>query len=373
MFLAIREFAHSKMRFFMITVIFVLTAWLVFILSGLGNGLSTLAASTFKNMDADYVVFEQGSQSSMSKSLLSEQLAGQAGQLPNVKAASPMGTSMATALKGESGRNEDKVDIAIIGIIPGSFLEPRVVEGQGLSPDQPAGVIVNTTLKDKGFRLGDRFQLDGSTESLTIVGFVQDQTYNHVASVFAPLSEWRKIAFAAPGSDKGISNPVNAVMLQGKHIRPGDIEASLSRTDTVTRAAAVQGLPGYKEENGSIMMMLAFLLTISAFVLGVFFYVMTMQKSNAFGIMKAIGATNGFLGRAIVSQVFVLSLSSIVVGILLTYATAAVMPIEMPFQLNPALVILYSIILLAIALLSSLISVRKMTKIDPLQALGRVE
>lgn len=242
-----------------------------------------------------------------------------------------------------------------------------------MSPDQPAGVIVNTTLKDKGFRLGDRFQLDGSTESLTIVGFVQDQTYNHVASVFAPLSEWRKIAFAAPGSDKGISNPVNAVMLQGKHIRPGDIEASLSRTDTVTRAAAVQGLPGYKEENGSIMMMLAFLLTISAFVLGVFFYVMTMQKSNAFGIMKAIGATNGFLGRAIVSQVFVLSLSSIVVGILLTYATAAVMPIEMPFQLNPALVILYSIILLAIALLSSLISVRKMTKIDPLQALGRVE
>lgn len=102
MFLAIREFAHSKMRFFMITVIFVLTAWLVFILSGLGNGLSTLAASTFKNMDADYVVFEQGSQSSMSKSLLSEQLAGQAGQLPNVKAASPMGTSMATALKGRA-------------------------------------------------------------------------------------------------------------------------------------------------------------------------------------------------------------------------------------------------------------------------------
>ncbi|MDI4649652.1 ABC transporter permease [Cohnella hashimotonis] len=373
MFLAIREFAHSKMRFLMIAIIFVLTAWLVFILSGLGNGLSTLAASTFKNMDADYVVFEHGSQSSMSKSILSEQTTGQAGKLPNVGAASPMGISMATALTGKSDRNEDKVDIAIVGVSPGSFLEPRVVEGEGLSPDRPDGVIVNATLKDKGFRLGDRFRLDGSTESLTIVGFVQNQTYNHVASVFASLSEWRKIAFAAPGSDKGISNPVNAVMLQGKNIRPGDVDARLSGTDTVTRAAAIQGLPGYKEESGSILMMLAFLLTISAFVLGVFFYVITMQKWNAFGIMKAIGATNGFLGRAIVSQVLVLSACSVAAGIVLTYGTAAIMPKEMPFQLDPTLLVVYSILLLVIAVLSSLVSVRKMTKIDPLQALGRVE
>ncbi|WP_276356738.1 ABC transporter permease [Cohnella caldifontis] len=373
MFLALKEFAHSKMRFFMITIIFVLTAWLVFILSGLGNGLSTLAASTFQNMDADYVIFEQGSQSSMSKSLLSNQLAVKAEQLPNVTATSPMGISMTTARKGESNRNEDKVDIAIIGINPGSFLEPRFVAGHGLSPDKPDGVIVNETLQDKGFQLGDTFQLDGSMESLTIVGFVENQTYNHVASVFTSLSEWRKIAFAAPGSDKGIPDPVNAIMLQGKDIRPSDIDANLPGTDTVTRGAATQGLPGYKEENGSIIMMLAFLLTISAFVLGVFFYVITMQKTHQFGIMKAIGATNGFLGRVILSQVFVLSLSSIVVGILLTYGTAAVMPKEMPFKLSVDLVIVYSVILLVIALLSSLISVRRITKIDPLQALGRVE
>lgn len=61
MFLAMKELMHSKMRFLMIVIIFVLLAWLVFILSGLGNGLSTLATSTFKNMKADYVVFEQGS------------------------------------------------------------------------------------------------------------------------------------------------------------------------------------------------------------------------------------------------------------------------------------------------------------------------
>ncbi|OMF96895.1 FtsX-like permease family protein [Paenibacillus sp. FSL R7-0337] len=373
MFLAMKELMHSKMRFLMIIIIFVLLAWLVFILSGLGNGLSTLAASTFKTMKADYVIFEEGSQSSMSKSLLSDQLLAEVELLPNVSGAAPMGTSMATAMKANSTKNEDKLDIAIIGINPGSFLEPSVVEGQGLSAENPKGVIVNSTMKDEGYGVGDTFQLDGTTESLTIIGFVENQTYNHVTSVFTPMAEWRKIAFAAPGSDKGVAGPVNAIMLQGKDIDPGAMNSELTGTDTVTRSAAVQGMPGYKEENGTILMMLAFLLAIAAFVLGVFFYVMTMQKTNQFGIMKAIGASNRFLSKAIVSQVLVLSLTSIVVGVLLTYGTAAIMPKGMPFKLETSLVVTYSVILLVIAMLSSLVSVRKITKIDPLKALGRAE
>ncbi|WP_433618093.1 ABC transporter permease [Paenibacillus cellulositrophicus] len=373
MFLALKELRHSKTRFLMIAIIFVLISWLVFILSGLGNGLSTLAASTFKTMRADYVVFEQGSKASMSKSLLSNDLSAKLAEMPNVSAVSPMGTIMASAIKGSSKLNEDKVDIAIVGINPGSFLEPAIIEGTGLASDQMTKVIVNETMKDEGFKLGDTFQLDGSTESLTIVGFVKNQTYNHVAAVFTPIEEWRKLAFAAPGSDKGVKDPVNAMMLQGKDIDRNTINVQLSGTDTVTRAAAVQGMPGYKEENGTIMMMLAFLLAISAFIIGVFFYVFTMQKSNQFGIMKAIGAKNGFLGKAVVSQVFVLSLSSIIVGILLTYGTAAIMPKSMPFMLDTKLVLTYSIVLLVISLLSSLVSVRTISKIDPLKALGRVE
>ncbi|MFC5703044.1 ABC transporter permease [Cohnella faecalis] len=373
MFLAIKELMHNKTRFLMLAIIFVLVSWLVFILSGLGNGLASLSASTIKHMKVEYVVFEQGSQSSLSKSLLSEELVKVAAQQPNVKAAAPLGTTMATALKGQSEKDEDKLDIAIIGIAPGSFLQPKIVEGEGLSGDKPTGVLVNISMKDEGFSIGDTFKLDGSTESLTIVGYVNGETYNHVASVFTPIDEWRKIAFAAPGSDNGVAEPINAVMLQGNGIHPSDLNGKLPNTNTVNRAAAIQGMPGYKEESGSITMMLAFLLTISAFVLGVFFYVLTLQKSNQFGIMKAIGARNGFLAKAIISQVLLLSVGSILIGILLTYAAATVLPQAMPFILSTRLVVIYAIVLVIIALLSSLVSVRKITKVDPLKALGRVE
>ncbi len=373
MFLALKEMRHSKTRFVMIGIILVLISWLVFILSGLGNGLAALAAATFKNMAADYVVFEKGSKASMSKSLLSGDLTAELLEIPDVEAASPMGIIMASAVKESGGQEENKLDIALIGIEPGSFLEPAVAEGTGLDAAHPTYAIVNETLKDEGFRLGDTFALDGTTESLTIVGFVKNQTYNHVTSVFIPIETWRKLAFAAPGSDKGIKDPVNAVMLQGKDIDPNVVSERLPGTETVTRAQAVQGIAGYKEETGTVFMMLGFLFVISAFIVGVFFYVLTMQKSNQFGIMKAIGAKNGFLGKAVISQVFVLSLVSIVIGILLTYGTAAVLPKGMPFKLETGWVIAYSLVLLAIALLSSLVSVRTIVKIDPLKALGRVE
>ena len=171
----------------------------------------------------------------------------------------------------------------------------------------------------------------------------------------------------------GIDKPVNAIMLQGKKIFPEKIDQSLKGIETATKQEAINGIPGYTAENGTIMMMLAFLLTISAVVVSVFFYVITLQKSNQFGIMKAIGASNAFLGRSVVSQIFLLAATSIGLGIALTYGTAAIFPKGMPFALDPLLLITYAVALLAFSVLSSLISVRKITKIDPLQAIGRIE
>ena len=374
MYLALKELRHGKLRFLLIGVILVLISWLVFILSGLGNGLSTLSAASFKNMDADYVVFEEGSRNSMSRSTLPGDLAAKLEKEKNVEAAAPMGLALATLLRDADKNNSDtKVDISLLAVEPGSFLEPETIEGKSLSPDKPAEVIANDMLADDGYKIGDILVMEGTDETLKITGFTENQTYNHLPAVFLTMDRWRDIHYAAPGSDHGLKNPVNAIMLQGNNIEPDVLNKAHENIETATKAQAVQGMPGYKEENGTIMMMLAFLLAISAFVLAVFFYVLTLQKTNQFGILKAIGASSSFLGKTIVSQVFVLSLVSIIIGILLTYGTALVFPEGMPFELDPVMVAVYSVILLIICVLSSLLSVRKIAKIDPLKAIGRVE
>ncbi|MGM9929524.1 MAG: ABC transporter permease [Bacillus sp. (in: firmicutes)] len=373
MFLALKELKHGKLRFMMIGLILVLISWLVFILSGLGNGLSTLSAATLKNMDTDYVAYEKGSSFSFSKSLLPEEVMIPIKEDANVKAATPFGASMGSVLQEDAPADADKEDVAILGIEPGSFLEPTVIEGSQLSADDSMKVIANDTLRNAGYEVGDVLILDGSTEKMEIAGFVENETYNHVTSIFVTMDKWRAYTFAAPGSDNGIENPVNAIVLQGENINPAKLDKEISSLETATKKEAVNGMPGYTAENGTITMMLVFLLAISAFVIAVFFYVLTLQKTNQFGIMKAMGANNSFLGKAIVSQVFVLSLISIAVGIALTYGTAAILPEAMPFALDTKLMIIYAIVLLLISILSSLMSVRKIVKIDPLTAMGRVE
>jgi putative ABC transport system permease protein len=373
MFLALRELKHAKGRFAMIGCILLLISWLVFILSGLGNGLALLSAATFKNIDAEYVVFEADSRNSMMRSAISEDLIDDLIQQSNVEDAAPMGSHTAVVQNENTSSDDEKIDVSLLGVNPGTFLEPEVSEGNALIEGDNSKVLVNDTLKNNGIDIGDTLEIEGSSEVLEVVGFVKGQYFNHLPAVFTTMDKWRTIHFAAPGSDMGVSAPVNAIMLQGENIILEDVNASTEGIETATKQEAINELPGYTSTNGTIIMMLGFLLAISAFVIAVFFYVLTLQKTNQFGIMKAIGASNRFLGRAIVSQVFILASLSIGLGIVLTYGTVVTFPKEMPFSLDSTSVFIYALILLVVSVLSSLLSVRKITKIDPLKAIGRVE
>lgn len=373
MFLALKELTHAKLRYSMISTIIILIAWLVFILSGLGNGLSSLNAASIKNLDADYVVYEKGARASFSKSLLSESMKNDIEAKANIKNSAGFGASMAVISKEETDESDKKSDVAFLGVEPGSFIEPKVIEGKQLDPSITEGVLANITLKENGYDIGDEIMIDSSTIKVTIIGFVENETYNHLPSIFGTLDQWRSYQFAAPGANNGIEDVINAIVLQAPNLDAEKLDKDISGIETVTKKAAINGMPGYMEENGTIMMMLAFLIAISAFVIAVFFYVITLQKTQQFGVMKAIGASNQFIIRSIISQVFILSFFGILIGGLLTYLTALVFPENMPFNLDGKLVILYGISLLTISMLSSLVSVRQITKIDPLTALGRVE
>src|SRR5690625_1098357 len=210
MFLALKEFKHAKLRFVMIGMILVLISWLVFILSGLGNGLSSLSAATFKNMKADFVVFEDGSRHSMLRSVISEDLTDQLMEKELVNDVAPMGSQTAVLLKENATEDEEKIDVSLIGINPGTFLEPIVIEGVPLADGKHQDVIANDVLKNQGVELGSTLEIEGTDTVIKVVGFVENESFNHLPAIFMTMDAWRDIHFAAPGSDMGVSNPVNA-------------------------------------------------------------------------------------------------------------------------------------------------------------------
>lgn len=117
-------------------------------------------------------------------------------------------------------------------------------------------------------------------------------------------------------------------------------------------------------------MMVAFLFIIGAFVLAVFFYVMTLQNESVWRV-KAIGAKTSYLARTILSQVVVLTLCSLAISIGLTYGVAAILPDSMPFHLDLSLIAGCSALFIAVSVLSSLLSLYRVAKVDAVEAIGR--
>ncbi|GAA4060948.1 ABC transporter permease [Amphibacillus indicireducens] len=375
MFLARKELWFSKRRFLLIGFIIVLISWLVFVLSGLGNGLSDLGTAVIRYSDMDLAVFEEEAEFALGKSTLPGSLVDELVQLDGVEEAEGISTAFGSILQGTNPDDESsrKTSVIFIGVEPGSFLEPAVQSGEALDINQPNHVLVDSSLQNQGFSLGDTITISGVGTEFEISGFINNQTLNHVPAIYVVPDTLRAFKYLVPGSDMGIEEPVNAIFLTGKNLDSEQIAENIGGIEVANKKETLNGLPGYKAESGTINLMLWLLIFISAFIIAVFFYVLTTQKVQQFGVMKAIGASNGFVIRSVVAQVFLLSTISILVGIGLTYATTLVLPEDMPFNLLPKMVWIYSLVLLLTSLMGSLFSVRSIMKIDPVTALGRSE
>ncbi|MGG4093319.1 ABC transporter permease [Paenibacillus lautus] len=364
MFLALRELRHAKLRYLLIGFIMVLIAWLVLFVTGLAQGLSSDNASSIQNMKADYLVLQEESDHRINRSILTEELWNEVQRHPDGNDATPLGVHMNTLTKEGSTA---KFDAAFFAIDVQSMLAPKVVEGTMISNTDTDHVMADRSLKDDGYRLGDRIVDQATGAAFTIAAFTEGQSFSHAPVIHINFEEWKALL---PSSAKQV--PIySAVALNGS---PEQIEAlarEVSGIEIMTKDEALQGIPGFKEEQGSLIMMIVFLFVIAAFVLAVFFYVITIQKMNQFGVLKAIGAGTGYLVRNLIFQVLTLTIISLAISIGLTYGVSLLLSGIVPFSLPPSVVLLCSLLFLAVSLMGSLLSLYRVIKIDAIEAIGR--
>jgi putative ABC transport system permease protein len=132
-------------------------------------------------------------------------------------------------------------------------------------------------------------------------------------------------------------------------------------------------MPGYSETQGSLLMMITFLFIISAFVSTVFFYVITIQKTNQFGMLKAMGAGTGFIAKGMIIQVVLITMISFGLSLLGVTGMIQLLPEEMPLEISLSLILWTGALFLILNIIGSLLSVYRVSKVDALEAIGRVE
>ncbi|MGE6575351.1 ABC transporter permease [Paenibacillus xylanexedens] len=373
MYLAIREMRYAKGRYALIATIMVLVSFLVLFVTGLAQGLAYDNAASVKNMAATHFVLEQDSNHRFTRSQVDQDQLNQARSVVGQENAEPLGVKMTTV--SPTGDTK-KIDVTLFMVNPEGWLAPTVTEGSPITDQTKGQVVVDQKLSESGVAIGTILVDQASGTEWTVGGFVQNESFSHSPVVFLNEQEWLALQGSSRTSQSSVDTNVNASIYNAIAIKDGGeqldrLSAAMPNTEVITKSDAVSAIPGYKEEQGSLLMMIAFLYVISAFVLAVFFYVITIQKTSQFGILKAIGTRNAYLAGSVSLQVLVLSVGSLVISVLLVRLFESILPASMPFQLDLSTLALTCILFILMSVAGSLFSVWKVTKIDALDAIGR--
>ena len=261
----------------------------------------------------------------------------------------------------KDNKDAGKINVSFFGIDPSQFLMPKLVEGKEFSGNDEA--VGDISLKEEyGLKIGDTVKLSGSDKTFKLTGFTENAKFNVSPVLYTTLDAYQEIRFEK--TDTSENARINAVVVRGSVDKmPDDLEK-------ISIAKFINELPGYNAQVLTFGFMIGFLIVIAAIVIGIFIYVLTMQKINIFGVLKAQGITGGFIARSVVAQTFLLSVFGVALGLLGTVGTSLVLPDTVPFQSNWLFFGVISVLMLVVAVLGALFSVRTIVKIDPLKAIG---
>ncbi|EGP5332709.1 ABC transporter permease [Enterococcus faecium] len=356
MFLALNEIMHSKLRYALVAGVMFLIAYLVFFLTGLAYGLAQDNRTAVDKWEADSIVLSKDANSNLGMSMITKKIAEEVegGKVAYLAQTPGVVTSKDSTEEGE-------INVSFFGIDKNQFIMPNLVEGKAFDNDDEA--VGDISLKEEyGLAVGDTVKLSGSDKTFKLTGFTDHAKFNVSPVLYTTINAYQEIRFEK--EDTSENARINAIVVRGKISNlPEDLEQ-------IKISKFINELPGYNAQVLTFGFMIGFLIVIAAIVIGIFIYVLTMQKINIFGVMKAQGITGGFIARSVVAQTFILSFVGILLGLLGTVGTSLVLPDAVPFQSNWLFFGVISLLMLVVAVLGALFSVRTIVKIDPLKAIG---
>ncbi|MEW1578485.1 FtsX-like permease family protein [Streptomyces microflavus] len=359
MFVAWRDLRFARGRFALMGSVVVLITLLVGLLSGLTAGLARENVSAVTGLDADHLAFAAppGDRSvSFADSTVREDDWRAWAELPGVGAAQPLGIRTLNA----TAPGDRTAAVSAFGVEPDGTLAPETPEGIG-----PGRVVLSEKAAEElGAAPGDRIAL-GRTER-EVAAVAGDASYSHTPVVWTTLDDWQHIGHDGAGPAEQAT--VIALTTGSADLAAGDEAAG---TRTLSLDDSLTAIGSYQAENGSLQLMRGFLFAISALVIGAFFTVWTIQRSGDIAVLKALGASTPYLLRDALGQAVVMLALGTGLGTALAAGAGALIgggPV--PFVLDAATVLGPAVIMIALGAFGAALSIRRITAVDPLIALG---
>ncbi|SPS03453.1 ABC transporter permease [Latilactobacillus sakei] len=350
LYLAIKEMKHAKLRYSLIIFTLFLIAYLIYFLTGLAYGLANNNRSAIDHWDANRIVISQYANKNLAASEL------QTKSLPTIKGDQQDHAYLGQMMGVVSGSQIEKQNTSVFGIDFDDFLKPTLTKGR--LPKATREVAVDDSLQ--GIKLNQEIKLNGRSEKYKVVGLTNDHRYNTQPVTYLSLKDFRQMRYGPAANDQ-----INAVVLRdGVSIKKDD------QLTNLTIKQLIDNIPGYGPQVKTFALMIGALLIIVAFIVGIFMYIITIEKTTVYGVMRTQGISGGQLVSSLMWQSLFLGLIGVGAGFIGNLLTTLVLPVSVPYANNSLLIGAFSAVLLLMTVVGALFSIWRILKIDPLDAIG---
>lgn len=381
MFLALRDLRFATGRFALMGSVVALISLLLVMLSGLTAGLggqNTAALDRLDEQGVQRIVFGGAAgQEATASFTQSEFTAAQRdawAATDGVAAVEPIGVGQGRAVGLEHDVATDERGRADVSGVPTTGVAATAFLGLAPgSPDAPAGVapgeiVLSADVAESlGAGPGDAVAVSGTV--LTVADVAPNEFYSHSPVTWLALEDWHAVSHTADDAVLGTAGLVRfeAGADEDAVAASGDAAAG---TVAETVRGAYAALPSYRSENGSLMTMQGFLYGISALVVIAFLSIWTVQRTRDIAVLKALGGSDGWVLKDALTQAAFVLVAGVAVGTALAAALGAVAAGTVPFELSWATTALPAVGILVLGMLAAVAAVARVTRIDPLVALG---
>ncbi len=263
----------------------------------------------------------------------------------------------------------------IIGIPPDALMgKPwRVTEGATI-PAPGEAILDRAVAAQSGLRLGDKVNILG--QELRIAGLSEGTASITNSIVFISMSDFELMRGVA--GKVGAGQDAQAVSFVLVKARPGEAaDALAARIEGKVGGVTVQSRANFAEQERNLVKdMAADVLTIMnlvGFVIGLAvmsltIYTATLARRAEYGALKALGARNGHLYRAVLAQALVSVTLGLALGLAFTLALSALIPVtgsNVALQVSGESLLKVGIASLIIAGLSAILPIRQIGALDP--------
>jgi putative ABC transport system permease protein len=372
--LAWRELRRRPGRFVMATVVLTLLAALLMFLAGLLDGLYLGSTGAIRAQQADVFVYGDTSRDSFLRSRVTPETRAVVESVDGVAATGGLGI----ALLGAQVPGEDELaDVAVIGY----ELAPSGVP----EPPAPGQAWADERLKSFGVGDGDTLAVGPAGVPITVLGFVEDTSYLLQGSLWVEAGTWREVQNASRPDATVTDDVFQVLVVQGADgtdasALADDIDAATAElgpgtgaTSSLTKSEAVNSLPGTQEQKRTFNQILGVTFAIVVLIVALFFSLLTLERVPLYGVLKAIGGSTRQLFAGITLQAVVVTTIGFLVGGALVWLVARATPPNLPLTVENGRVVSTYLVLVVCSILGSLVSLRRVVRIDPAQAIGSAQ